>query len=45
MGWLSERFHHVAPAYAVPLIAYVFIAFYAFFGAKQKRDESVLNPI
>src|SRR5690348_872649 len=22
MGWLSERFHHVAPAYAVPLIAY-----------------------
>ena len=38
MGWLSIRFHHVAPAYIVPLIAYVFIAFYAFLGAKPKSS-------
>jgi len=45
MGWLSERFHHVAPAYAVPLVAYVFIAFYAFFGAKQKGSETTLQSV
>jgi MFS transporter, FHS family, L-fucose permease len=43
MGWLSERFHHVAPAYAVPLIAYVFIAFYAFLGAKPKTQQSAMQ--
>jgi FHS family L-fucose permease-like MFS transporter len=36
MGWLSEHFEHVAPAYCVPLVAYVFIAFYAFFGATRR---------
>jgi FHS family L-fucose permease-like MFS transporter len=43
MGWVSERFRHVAPAYAVPLVAYVFIAFYAFLGAKQKGSEATLQ--
>jgi MFS transporter, FHS family, L-fucose permease len=43
MGWLSIRFHHVAPAYAVPLIAYVFIAFYAFLGAKPKTQQSAMQ--
>ena len=36
MGWLSEHFEHVAPAYSVPLVAYIFIAFYAFFGATRR---------
>ena len=38
MGWISEYFHHVAPAYAVPLVAYVFITFYAFFGATRRVE-------
>jgi MFS transporter, FHS family, L-fucose permease len=38
MGWISERFHHVAPAYSIPLIAYVFIAFYSFFGANRRVE-------
>src|SRR6266404_2378621 len=33
MGWISEEFHSVALAYAVPLSAYVIIAVYSFFGA------------
>lgn len=45
MGWLSERFHHVAPAYAVPLVAYVFIVFYAFLGAKPKGSETTLQSV
>jgi MFS transporter, FHS family, L-fucose permease len=45
MGWLSERFHHVAPAYAVPLIAYVFIAFYAFLGAKPTSTAVRLSSV
>jgi MFS transporter, FHS family, L-fucose permease len=40
MGWVSEHFGHVAPAYSVPLVAYVFIAFYAFLGA-TRRAESI----
>src|SRR6266702_6866358 len=35
MGFISERFHSIAPAYSIPLIAYVFIAFYAFFGSAR----------
>ena len=34
MGWISESFRGVAPAYSVPLVAYVFIAFYSFLGSK-----------
>ena len=40
MGWVSERFGHVAPAYSVPFVAYVFIALYAFLGA-TRRAESI----
>jgi len=35
MGLIAERAHGIAPAYAVPLIAYLYIAFYSFFGAEQ----------
>ncbi len=36
MGWISERFHSIALAYAVPLVAYIFIAFYSFLGSKPR---------
>src|SRR6266568_8248609 len=36
MGWISEEFHSVALAYAVPLSAYVIIALYSFFGARER---------
>jgi MFS transporter, FHS family, L-fucose permease len=34
MGLVSEAFHSVAPAYLLPLVAYAYVAHYAFFGAK-----------
>lgn len=40
MGGLSEHFQHVAPAYCVPLVAYVFIAWYAFFGATRRLEST-----
>jgi FHS family L-fucose permease-like MFS transporter len=40
MGWVSERFGHVAPAYSVPLVAYVFIALYAFLGATRRAENT-----
>ncbi len=39
MGFISERFHSIAPAYSIPLIAYLFIAFYAFFGATRTAES------
>ena len=36
MGLISEKFHSVAFAYSVPLLAYVLIAFYSFMGAKRR---------
>ena len=36
MGLIAESRHSIAPAYAVPLVAYVFIAIYAFAGAKPR---------
>ena len=35
MGWISETGHGIALAYLVPLVSYVFIAFYSYFGSKQ----------
>src|SRR2546421_11620398 len=40
MGWISEEFHSVALAYAVPLSAYVIIAVYSFFGARERRVQT-----
>jgi len=45
MGLIADRLHTIAPAYAVPLVAYIFIAFYAFLGAKQKGSEARLQPV
>ena len=34
MGWIAEARHSIALAYTVPLVAYAFVAAYAFGGAK-----------
>ena len=36
MGWISEEFRSVALAYSVPLVAYIYIAFYAFLGSQPR---------
>jgi FHS family L-fucose permease-like MFS transporter len=38
MGLIGDRFHGIAPAYSLPLIAYGFIACYSLLGAKRKVD-------
>lgn len=38
MGLIADAAHGIALAYAVPLVAYVFIAGYSFWGSEQKRD-------
>jgi MFS transporter, FHS family, L-fucose permease len=40
MGFISERFHAVAWAYLVPLVAYIFIALYSFLGSRQASAAS-----
>ena len=35
MGLISEKFHSVAIAYLVPLVCYIAIAVYSFFGARE----------
>lgn len=39
MGLIAEARHSIAPAYVVPLAAYVLIAVYAFVGAKARGIE------
>jgi FHS family L-fucose permease-like MFS transporter len=35
MGFISDRFHSVAWAYTVPLVSYIAIALYSFYGSRQ----------
>jgi FHS family L-fucose permease-like MFS transporter len=37
MGRIADIRHSIAPAYLVPLFAYVVVAIYAFAGAKLKQ--------
>ncbi|MGB7438604.1 MAG: L-fucose:H+ symporter permease [Candidatus Acidiferrum sp.] len=39
MGLIAEWTNRIAPAYTVPLVAYLFIAFYSYFGF-QRRDDA-----
>ena len=39
MGLISEAAHSIAWAYVVPLVAYVFIALYSFFGSKSRAVD------
>jgi hypothetical protein len=34
MGLIAEAAHHIAVAYTVPLVSYIAIAFYSYFGSK-----------
>ena len=40
MGLISERFHSIALAYSIPLIAYIVIALYSFFGARERGMQT-----
>ncbi len=40
MGFISDKFHNVAWAYVVPLVAYIAIAMYSFFGSRQTAATS-----
>lgn len=40
MGLISERAHSLALAYSVPLMAYIVIALYSFFGARPGMREA-----
>lgn len=40
MGLLAQSTHSIAEAYAIPLICYVFVAFYALIGCKIGRKNS-----
>jgi FHS family L-fucose permease-like MFS transporter len=39
MGYIADASHSIAWAYAVPLIAYVYIAFYSFLGSHQRQRQ------
>lgn len=40
MGLVSEEFHSLAFAYAIPLIAYLYISAYSFFGSRREEIPS-----
>lgn len=40
MGLISEQLHSIALAYSVPLVAYVIIALYSFYGARQQDVQT-----
>jgi FHS family L-fucose permease-like MFS transporter len=40
MGFISEKLHSVAWAYVVPLVSYIAIALYSFFGSRQAEAAS-----
>jgi len=40
MGLISEKAHSIALAYSVPLMAYVVIALYSFFGAREHTQAA-----
>jgi FHS family L-fucose permease-like MFS transporter len=39
MGLLSQSTHSIAMAYAIPLVCYFFVAFYAFIGCRLGRKD------
>jgi len=41
MGLLAQSGHHAADAYSVPLLCYVYVAFYAFVGCHFGRSKDV----
>ncbi len=43
MGLISEKFHSLALAYAIPLGAYVYICAYSFFGSRRVSISNLLS--
>jgi FHS family L-fucose permease-like MFS transporter len=43
MGLIAEASHGIAWAYAVPLVAYIFIAFYSFLGSQRRPEQDAQN--
>jgi MFS transporter, FHS family, L-fucose permease len=43
MGYISETTHSLALAYSVPLLAYVVIALYSFWGSQQRNTDIALG--
>jgi fucose permease len=41
MGLISEKTHSLALAYSVPLLAYVIIALYSFWGSHQRNANRI----
>jgi FHS family L-fucose permease-like MFS transporter len=42
MGFIADAAHGIALAYTVPLVAYMFIAGYSFWGSEQQKSDPVL---
>lgn len=40
MGLISEKSGSIATAYSIPLLAYVYIAFYSWFGSKPRTPQA-----
>jgi FHS family L-fucose permease-like MFS transporter len=43
MGFISEKAHSLALAYSVPLVAYVVIALYSFWGSHERRTSALVG--
>lgn len=43
MGKIADARHSMAPAYVVPFAAYIFVAAYAFFGAKMRESQELFQ--
>jgi fucose permease len=43
MGFLSEQTHSLALSYSVPLLAYVIIALYSFWGSQRHSNAVDLS--
>ena len=41
MGFISETTHSLALAYSVPLLAYLIIALYSFWGSQPRNADAV----
>src|SRR6267142_630040 len=43
MGFISEKTHSLAQAYSVPLLAYLIIALYSFWGSQQRNANFIAD--
>jgi FHS family L-fucose permease-like MFS transporter len=43
MGFISERTHSLAQAYSIPLLAYLIIAVYSFWGAQRRNTNFIVD--